>query len=66
MNKRHQTNKHNNDRHKNSRRNNNRHKNNHKPINDLYNQTHMTSTYVANKILELIKSDQTFLRINEK
>jgi len=46
--------------------NNNRHKNNHKPINDLYNQAHMTSTYVANKILELIKSDQTFLRINEK
>ena len=44
--------------------NKNRHKNNHKPINDLYAMKHMDSRYVAEKIIELIRSEKDFLRIN--
>jgi short-subunit dehydrogenase len=46
--------------------NNNRHKINHKPINDLYASKHMNSKYVAQKIIELIDSDEKFIRINEE
>jgi NADP-dependent 3-hydroxy acid dehydrogenase YdfG len=46
--------------------NHNRHKNNHKPINDLYNNPHMTADYVAEQILKFIDSDKDFITINEK
>jgi len=46
--------------------NQNRHKNNHKPINDLYNDTHMTADYVAGQIIKLIDSDKDFIEINAK
>jgi short-subunit dehydrogenase len=44
--------------------NDNRHKPKHKPVNDLYANKHMTSSYVAQKILELLDSDQNFMEIN--
>jgi short-subunit dehydrogenase len=44
--------------------NNNRHKSNHKPINDLYNQKHMTAEYVAKEILDLYMSGQYYKEIN--
>lgn len=46
--------------------NENRHKNNHKPINDLYVQSHMTTNYVGSKILEFINTNQEFIRINDQ
>lgn len=42
----------------------NRHKPGHKPINDLYNQKHMTAEQVATDILALYKSEESFKEIN--
>ena len=42
----------------------NRHKPNHKPLNDLYNQKHMTAEYVAKEILDLYVSGQNYREIN--
>jgi len=44
--------------------NSNRHKSNHKPLNDLYNQKHMTAEYVAKEILDLYVSGQNYREIN--
>jgi NADP-dependent 3-hydroxy acid dehydrogenase YdfG len=42
----------------------NRHKPNHKPLNDLYDQKHMTAEYVAKEILDLYVSGQHYREIN--